>query len=81
MVPHVPPQTGSQYRHAGAEVWYSSRVYNGKYKICENLPGLSENKDCSKSLWVKIGVKAHSFYLGKEVSGQCTLKQASNTRI
>jgi hypothetical protein len=81
MIPHVPPQAGSQYKHAGTEIWYGAKTYNGRYKICENVPGLAENKGCSKSLWLKIGVKAHLNYLGKKVSGECTEIQASDTRL
>ncbi len=34
MIVHTPPQTGSQYRHAGHEVWYGSKYHDGQYKIC-----------------------------------------------
>ena len=81
MVPHLPPQAGSQYKHAGAEVWYSAKKYNGKYNICENKPGLAENKNCSNNLWLKIGITAHLNYFGMKVSGNCKVTQATGTRI
>jgi Lipase (class 3) len=71
MVPHVPPQAGTQYRHAGHEVWYPSRQFDGKFKVCINKAGLPENKSCSSSLWFTTGIAAHRAYLGLLVSGQC----------
>ena len=81
MIPHIPPQMGSQYRHAGHEVWYPSKMYDGKYRVCENGPLRNENKRCSRNLWFNNGIDAHLEYMGIAVSEQCRVRQVRGTLL
>ncbi|TNV77269.1 hypothetical protein FGO68_gene2879 [Halteria grandinella] len=77
-VAHVPPFV-SGYKHGGFEVWYKSERHDGYYTECSNYAGLSENGQCSNSLWFKTGVTVHLSYLGIPISNNCYRTQPSNT--
>jgi predicted lipase len=42
-VAHVPPLV-SYFKHAGNEVWYKSKNYDGYYIECANYAGVGESK-------------------------------------
>jgi hypothetical protein len=79
-VAHVPPRI-SGFKHAGNEVWYKNKVYDGVFTECANVPFTQENDKCSNSLWLKTGITAHVSYLGISVSGSCTRRQPSGTLV
>ena len=72
VVVQVPPrQLG--FNHAGNEVWYYNQNDN-YYKICENNSGSLESLDCADSYLFTTGIDAHLHYLGKAISGMCTIR-------
>ena len=72
VVVQAPPrQLG--FNHAGNEVWYYNQNDN-YYKICENNPGAAESLSCADSYIFTTGIDAHLHYLGKAISGMCTVK-------
>lgn len=71
VVVQVPPRQMG-FNHAGNEVWY----YNSNdlnFKTCENNAGSAESKNCADSYLFTTGIDAHLHYLGKAISGMCTL--------
>ena len=79
-VAHVPPLV-SYFKHAGNEVWYKNKAYDGIYTECSNSAGAPESKLCSNSLWLKTGIAAHTNYFGFEVSGICSERQPGGTLL
>lgn len=75
----VPHQPAFSYKHAGTEVWYKSKNYDGKYVICENKPGHPESKACSDSIWWNNGVASHMTYVGVPMTMSCTRNQPAGT--
>jgi len=73
VVVQVPPRQMG-FNHAGNEVWYYSSDFNGKYQVCENNPGSNESKNCADSYYLTTGIDAHLHYMGKAISGMCTVK-------
>lgn len=72
VVVQVPPRQMG-FNHAGNEIWY----YNSdglQYSVCENNPGSAESKSCADSYLFTTGIDAHLHYLGKAISGMCTIR-------
>ena len=67
------PHRVQGYKHAGNEVWYKHKDYDGRYIECENYPYENENENCSHSLWLKTGVTSHIYYFGVRFSGMCAV--------
>ena len=73
VVVQAPPRQMS-FNHAGNEVWYYNDAFDGKYKVCENNAGAAESKSCADSYYLTTGIDAHLHYLGKAISGMCTVR-------
>jgi hypothetical protein len=73
VVVQVPPRQMG-FNHAGNEVWYYNNNFDGKMQVCENNPGSDESKKCADSYYLTTGIDAHLHYLGKAISGMCTIK-------
>jgi hypothetical protein len=69
------------YKHAGTEVWYFNKNYDGQYKICENRAGQPENSACSDSILFNDGFFSHFKYVGVEISKLCSKFQPVGTLL
>ena len=73
VVVQVPPRQMG-FNHPGTEVWYYNDSFDGLKKICTNKIGTPENAYCADSYIFTTGIDAHLHYLGKAISGMCTIR-------
>ena len=73
VVVQVPPRQMG-FNHAGTEIWFYNDAFDGKKSVCENYVGYAEDGWCADSYIFTTGIDAHLHYLGKAISGMCTMR-------
>ena len=74
------PTRGMGFNHAGNEIWYYNNGGDLSYKVCANTKG-PESGWCADSYIFTTGIEAHLNYLGKPISGMCSVRGVRDPEI